>query len=220
MVQMKYPVFIQALAATVVILLIGMYLGIVLEQGRAEEINNYYVESEVMLIDILSLENLIKSEKTSCDKLEETNRNLLDKVYAESLILGEYEESGRITNALEPLHKKYDSLRTHLWINAIQIKEKCGEKSNTLVYLYNHSEDNLNKKAEQNVWSKVLYEIKQDYGSEIVLIPIAVDTNLETLSALISPYEIESLPVVIVNEDYVFRELVSKPKIILKLNLN
>lgn len=217
---MKYPVFIQALALTIVVMLIGMYSGILLEQNRYNEVNEYFVDSEVMLIDVMSLNSLLNSNaNVSCVDLKEANVRLLNKVYEESIVLDEYETSGRMnSDLLKPVHQKYDVLRSYLWMNAIQIKNRCDSEFNTLVYLYNYSEEDLNKNAEQNVWSKVLYEIKQEKEDDVLLIPIAYDTELITLEALMDNYEIESLPVVIVNEETVFRKLSEKEDVLAVLN--
>lgn len=211
---MKYPVFLQALALTIVAVLIGMYIGIQMEGARVAEITSYQIESEVALIDILTLNNMIDSDKVSCEDLIQTNFDLLDRVYEDAIILDDYESSGKLTQTIKSLHKKYDVLRAYLWIDAVKIKEKCSTDVNTVVYLYNSSTEDLTKKAIQNVWSKVLYDVKVENPSDLLLIPIAADTDLRSLEAMIKGYGIDSLPVVIVNEETVLRELTSSEDII------
>jgi hypothetical protein len=210
----QYNVFWQALLLAITFLVIGMYLGVYLEQGRLVEINDYYIDSEVSLIDIMTLDNLLETNNLDCESLKSANINLLDKVYNEATFLSEYESAGKITEEITLLHKKYDVLRGYLWINTIKIKEKCGEDFDTIVYFYNYEEEDLNKKAEQNVWSKILREIKEEKGSNLVLIPIAVDTELESIDAMISTYNISNYPAVIVNEKIVLDELVEKGELI------
>jgi len=199
MVQMKYPVFIQALALTIVVFLIGMYSGVYMEQGRYTEMNEYSTQSEVSLMDILALNNLIGSEDIDCETLERVNFEFMDRVYNEAIILEEYEESGRVTENLKSFHKKYDVLRTFLWINTIETKKMCNSEYSTIVYLYNYEEEDLSKQATQNVWSKVLYEVKER-NKNVLLIPIARDTDLGSLETLIADYNIGEFPAVIVNE--------------------
>lgn len=215
---MKYPVFLQALALTIVVMLIGLYLGMAMEQGRTVEVNNYFVESEVLLLDMMAYENMVNSFNVSCDSLVEANNDLLDRVYEQAVLLEDYENSGRVTETIKTLHKKYDSLRSYLWINSIKLKEKCGEQFDTIVYFYNYEEDELTKKAEQNVWSKVLYEIKEEKESSVVLIPIAVDTELKSLKVLLEEYGVDSYPSILVNEEHVFDELVKKEEVLAVLN--
>ncbi|HIH52299.1 hypothetical protein J4412_00105 [Candidatus Pacearchaeota archaeon] len=208
----NYFVFVQTLFVTIVIFLVGFYIGMSIEGNRANEMNSYYTQSEVALIDILSLNKLVNLGNVSCSVLEQSNKDLLDRVYDDARLLTQYEESGKLTNNLKDLHKKYDVLRTYLWINSVDLKKKCPSKISTIVYLYNYEETDLTKKAEQNVWSKLLLEIKNE-NPEVVLIPIAYDSNLISLNSLVSSYNITSFPSVIVNEKTVFSEISSKEEI-------
>ncbi len=215
---MKYPVFLQALALTIVVFLIGMYLGIVLEDNRMNQVTDYQLDAEVSLIDIIALNNLIDSTNVNCEELSLASLSLLDRIYEEAKILDNYENVQRVTKKFNALHKKYDVLRAYLWINSIKIKEKCGGDINTVVYLYNNSQEDLTIKAEQNVWSKILYEIKREKAKEVLLIPIDVSTDLVSLNVLLSGYSIERFPAVIVNEEFVFTELPNKQDVLDVLN--
>jgi len=73
-----------------------------------------------------------------------------------------------------------------------------------VVYLYELESDDTNVMAEQNVWSKLLVEISQERDN-LLLLPIATDQNLTSLNLLIEEYNIESFPVVIINnKDVIF----------------
>ena len=206
-------VFAQALLLTIVVFVVGFYIGASVEGSRALQINNYFTQSETTLLDLLSLNKLVGSNSVSCESLANSEGALLNKVYEEGILLDQYEESGKLTNDLKDLHKKYDSLRTYLWITSIDIKNKCGEKIIPLVYLYNKSETDLTKRAEQNVWSKVLLDIKNN-NSKVVLIPISVDSNLSSLNILIERYNITTSPAVIVDEKKVFESIPEEKEIL------
>ncbi|NCN51597.1 thioredoxin family protein [archaeon] len=210
-------VFFQAFLLTVVVLVIGLYAGISFEEGRFEKVNGYYLQSEVSLVDILALNNLVGMSDLSCLELENANVDLLNRVYEEASLLDQYEESGKLTQNLVTFHKKYDILRTYLWINSIKIKEICPDKLHTLVYLYNHDEEDLTKRAEQNVWSKLLLEIKNE-NPHAVLISIARDSNLVSLNSLIEQYNITSFPAVVVDEKSVFEKITPKEEIVNLIN--
>ncbi|MCR4327044.1 MAG: hypothetical protein NUV46_00500 [Nanoarchaeota archaeon] len=213
----NYFVFLQALLVTVVVFIIGFYIGTSVEAGRAVEINNYYTQSEVSLVDILALNNLAGSKIVSCEELIESNKELLDRVYYEASVLTQYEGSGKLTENLKSLHKKYDVLRTYLWITSIQIKEGCSDDFSTIVYLYDHEEKDLSKKAMQSVWSKLLSEIKTE-NENIFLIPIAMDSNLNSLNSLIRNYNVSGSPAVIINEKTIYYEIPEKEEILSLLN--
>lgn len=210
--KMKYPVFAQALALTIVVFVVGLYLGIVLEDARMDRVDEYYLNSEISLMDILSLNNLVESSSVSCDELKKANFDLIDKVHEEAVLLEEYEKTGKFSEEIEDFHRKYDVLRTYLWIDAIQIKEKCNN-FNTVVYVYNNSVEDLTIKAKQNVWSNILYDLKTEEKENVLLISLDVGADLVSLNALLKEYEFEGYPVVIVNEESVFEDLSSVDEI-------
>jgi hypothetical protein len=106
-------------------------------------------------------------------------------------------------------------MRTFLWINSIRTFNTCSGQTNfnVVVYLYEYETRDLTKKATQSVWSKILFDLKQEVAGDIVLIPIAVDSNLSSLDYLLSDYNIEEYPVVIVNNRYVISDLTSVDEI-------
>jgi len=209
MVNTKKWVFMQALLLTVVVFIVGMYAGVIFEEKKFAEANAYFTTSEVSLMHVLALNELMGSKSVTCTDFTQANFDLLDRVYAEAIKLEEYEASGKITESIKSEHKKYDMMRTYLWINFIKLKEKCPTQYHTITYLYIYNQDDLVKKAEQNVWSRILYEIKQDKGNKVALLPIAADNNISSLKLLISDKKITEYPVVIIDEKYVFSELTS-----------
>lgn len=210
----NHYVFVQALLFTIVVFVVGFYIGTNFEGNRMEQVNEYYIQSEVSLMDVLSLNNLIQLNGTSCSDMVDANYKLLDRVYEEAVLLDEYEASERLTGSVEAFHKKYDVLRMYLWINAIQLRRTCGDEFSTIVYLYAREESDLTKKAEQNVWSKLLGEIKEEKGKNLFLISIAVDSDLASLDSLTKEYEVTSYPAVIIDEKKVYQEIPEKGEIL------
>lgn len=199
----------QALLLTVVVFIVGMYIGVVFEENKFSEANAQFATSQVSLMDVLALNELVDSSEIKCGALIDANFNLLDRVYHEAIALEHYESSGKITESIKTEHKKYDILRTFIWVNSIRIQERCDTDYHNVIYLYQYNQDDLTKKAEQNVWSRILVEVKEDKGRSIVLIPIAADNELASLSALLSEFNIAEYPVVIIDEKLVFEELIS-----------
>lgn len=205
----KKNVFWEAFFLTAVVFCFGLILGIAFEGSRVDKINEYYAESEISLMDILALNNMVDLEDATCEKLIKYNLDFADKIYEEAFLLERYDDSGKITDKIKLAHQKYDLLRTFLWINSIKIMQKCEGDFFSVVYLYEYESKDLTKKATQNVWSKILFDLKQKKGNEIVLIPIAVDNDLGSLGSLIEKFEISEFPVVIINNEYVVEELIS-----------
>lgn len=196
-------VFWQALILTIIVFVAGIFLGIAYEGSKIDEISDYYVLSEIFLMDSFALSKLtdvIGTGSVNCDVLVDANIEFADKIYEEAYILEKYEESGKLSEALKILHRKYDLLRTLLWINLMDIPDKCKENVSVVIYLYEYETEDLTKKATNRVWSKILFDLKQEMGSKIILIPIAADSDLTSLNSLISKYDILEYPVVIIDE--------------------
>lgn len=215
---MKYPVFIQALALTIIVFVIGMYSGVSLENSRFAAINNYQIQSETSLMDIMTLNNMVGVANVSCTQLKKANFNMLNKIYSDASILDTFKNSQRVGKNLNDLHKKYDVLRAYLWIDSIKIKEKCGNNFNTIVYLYNNSQTDLTVKAEQNIWSHVLYQVKAENNNNTLLIPISVDSNLISIQPLLNSLNITSYPAVVINDKNVLYNISTKSDVESQLN--
>ena len=208
MFQSKKNVFWEALLATVLIFSIGLVFGLYVEGIRNDKLNSLFYESEVSLIDVLSQNMILQSKDLSCGSLKEVNLQFADRIYYEARILEQYDDSNKITESAKVIHKKYDLLRTILWMNSINIKNKCKDV-NTIVYLYEYNTEDIGKKAEQVVWSKILGDLKEKKGSNIILIPIASDQGITSLDYMIVSYNITKFPVVIINEKTVIINLQS-----------
>lgn len=198
-------VFWEALILTVVIFMLGLLIGISFEERKLNEVSNYYSESDAFMMDLFAMNNLIQEGEVSCEMLIDSSVNFADDIYHEAMLLEKYEDAGKVTDGMRILHKKYDTLRTLLWMNIIDIKDECGGVQ-SVIYLYNYDTKDLVEKATNTVWSKVLGDLKAVH-EDIILIPIAVDSDLNSLNSLIEDYNITSYPVVIVNEKHVIGEL-------------
>jgi len=207
---MKYPVFIQALALAIIVFVIGMYSGIALENSRFATINDYQIQSETSLMDIMALNNMIGVTNVSCNQLKDANFNMLNKIYSDASLLDTFQNSQRMSKNLNSLHKKYDVLRAYLWIDSIKIKQRCGNNFNTVVYLYNNNQTDLTVKAEQNIWSHVLYQVKAENDNSTLLIPISVDSNLISIQPLLNSLNITTYPAVVINEKNVLYNVSTK----------
>ena len=214
MLENKKRVFWEALILTALIFLLGFLAGLIFENKRVEVIEEYYIQSENSLMDIFALNNFASLNNISCDALITSNINFADRIYNEAKILDEYERTGKITDKMDIQHKKYDIMRTFLWINAIKTSEICSDKSiPTIVYIYQFNTDDLTEKATNSVWSKILADLKETRGNEILLIPIATDSNIIALNSILENYDIQQYPVLIIDNKEVIKELSSVEEI-------
>ncbi|MBU0894489.1 MAG: hypothetical protein KKF48_00845 [Nanoarchaeota archaeon] len=213
-------VFWQALVIALIVFWMGILIGIYFEKSRVEKLQDFYFNIETDIFDFQLASEIIYGFGLSCDSINNESIYFADKVYWEARQLEKYDNSNKITEELISLHRRYDLLRTLLWENVIMAKEKCGGKINTIVYLYQYNNPSLTTKATQGTMSSLLLDLKGEYGDKIVLIPIAVDTNVESLNALRDFYDLEKTPIIFVNEAQKFETIDSLKEIRQFLDIN
>ena len=197
--------FWQAFFVTMLFFLAGLVLGVYLEQLRGDSLSVLSYNSEVSLYDSFALGKLLEINLTSCENLQKTSIIFADKIYGEARELERFDEKNKLTDSMKAIHRKYDLLRTLLWMNIIEMKEKCGQ-INTVVYLYVYDTDDIKIKSEQTVWERVLSDLKEEEGDNLILIPIAADQEINSLDYLASFYGVKEFPAVIINEKNIFYE--------------
>lgn len=206
-------VFWESLLITILIFSIGILMGIAYEKRNISLVEDYYSKSEVSMMDMFVLQNLIEGEDYDCDSLVRATIESADRVYEEAISLQPYEDANVLTDRIIYSHKKYDLLRSFLWLNALRVSEECPDGIMPVVYLYEYETRDVQKKAEQNVWENVLLDLKDEYGNRIVLIPVAVDNNLSSVDVLVSQTGVEKFPAVVIGKDKVIYDVSSVEEI-------
>ncbi len=206
MVNTKHA-FWQALIFTIIIFGIGLLMGFFLENSRSDKIESNLLNSEINLLDQQIRDRGINQFNISCGDTKQSTFLFADKIYDEARQLEEYDSKSKFSDTLKILHKRYDLLRMILWMESIEMKEKCNEDYHTIVYLFDYASDNINTKAEQASISKVLIDIKNKYGNRILLIPIAANLDLESVNLVKEKYNISKAPIIIIDEKTVITEL-------------
>lgn len=194
-------VFWQALLFTILLIGVGIVFGILLEDSRAANIDKMYQQSEIDLMDIKLQTEIYSAGFFNCQKAQEENINFADRIYTESQKLDRYEQASELTDDMIVRHKKYDILRANLLLNSLKIKEKCNSTYYDVVYMYKYNNPSLDVKAKQNTFSKLLIQLKEKKGSEILLIPIAGDNDISSINIIKDMYNIndDDLPLIIIN---------------------
>lgn len=207
MVTKNKNVFLQALIVTIAVFIAGLVLGYFLEANRTDKTELAIMNSEINIMDEQVRTNNIEVFNISCELSKESTFNFANKIYNDALLLEEYDSKNKFTDDLKILHKKYDLLRIMLWMESTNIKEKCKENFHIVVYMFEYVPEEIDKKAEQSAFSRLLLDIKNKYGNEILLIPIAGNLDIESVNILKKHYKITKLPVVIIDEKVIIREM-------------
>lgn len=197
-------VFWQALLVALVVFWAGILIGVFFENSRFNTLQNYYFSSETEIFDFTLRNSILSSSDFDCDIAVAESIHFADRIYAEATDLEKYDAASRITDNIVELHKRYDLLRVMLWNDLINLKKKCGSELqdvNVVVYLYDYVDTDVHTKATQVTMGRVLLDLKKKYGDTVILIPIAEDTGVKSLDLLMNAYAIDTVPVVIINEN-------------------
>ncbi|MCD6399021.1 MAG: hypothetical protein J7L08_03805 [Candidatus Aenigmarchaeota archaeon] len=199
---------------TLVFLLIGFFAGIWFDEMRTEEIKNELTNIDIMWNDarLQSLYYQTLSDGSDfCDSAIKSNLEFSEKIYDEGKKIDRYEKANRFSPDLILQKKRHALLQMQFWFNSIKLRDMCNFNYSTVVYLYSHYDDSLSMK--QKIEGAALLELKEKYGSSMMLIPLPSDIGILSVDAIKSQYNITEMPAVIVNEKYVFQGLTSKEKI-------
>ncbi len=195
----KY-IFLYALILTLIIFNFGIFMGYMLESSRINIINKLYLEAEMELLDQRIQKDASEIIDFDCEILVEENVKFADKIFEEALLIQRYEDANQMNKEIIFQHKRFDLLRTLFWINSMRIKEKCNSNYHNLVYFYKYDKPTIEQESKQRFFSKLLFELKEKWGNDIMLIPIAADNNLSSINLLLDKYNIEELPVILIDE--------------------
>lgn len=204
-------IFWEALIITIAIFGAGIVAGILLENYRSSKIDYLYKQSEITLLDIKALGEITSSLNLDCEESIEQNRIFADRIFKEAETLARYEGAQNLKEDLDIEHKKYDILRALLWKNSIELRKKCKADFHTVVYLYKYNQPTMDTKAKQGVFSRILSQLKEEKGNQIVLIPLAGDNNLSSVTLMMNTYNLseKELPIVLIDEKIKVKEITS-----------
>ena len=213
----KY-IFLWALIVTLIFFNIGIFFGYMLESSRVNRINEFYVQSDMYLLDQRVQSDAFSIINLNCESAIDANIIFADKIFEDAKTIQRFENANKFNRDIVFQHKRFDLLRTLFWINSMNIKEKCSASYHNLVYFYQYIDPSIEQKAKQDVFSRILEEIKQDKGSEVMLIPIAGDNDLTSVTLLIKNYNITRFPTILIDEKIKIDSLENKEDIEKYLN--
>ncbi len=192
--------FWQSLIICILLFIVGIYLGYLLEANRVEKVLVLYQQSELDMMDIQIQNNILSMKNFNCKIYSEEIVNFADRVYEEAKLLDRLETANEFNNGIALQHKKYDLLRTLLWNQAAEMKNKCNSDVNIVVYFYQYGSEDMDVKSQQNIFSRKLSELKDTYGNNLILVPMAGNLNLTSIEILKRNYNILQLPTILIND--------------------
>jgi len=195
-------IILKTTILTIIVFVIGFFVGVFFDNLRLEEIKGRITEIDNLWNDARLLQSYIQKFSNTtfhCGFFLDENLKLGDRIYAEGLRIERYEDINRFAPFLDLEKKRYALLDLQFWINTIDLKILCNADYSTVIYFYYQ----YSKTPEQEFQDKVLWDLKQKCGSQIIYITFPADMEISTIDVIKNIYNIEKIPAVLVNESLI-----------------
>ncbi len=198
---------------TIFVFLAGVWFGMTMQETRVNEIKQEYLQMQISWNDIqlqsdIIMSNSLKNEDI-CQNVVEKNLKFGDQIYEKGKKIETYEKRNEFSEDLETQKREHNLLKLQFWVNLINIKKSCNSNYINVVYFYEDDGGKITK-IKQDKISEILFELKQEYGQEMMLIPIAKDLDLSSVDTVIAKYKIETFPSVLINENILITDVPDK----------
>jgi hypothetical protein len=199
---MKKYVLLKAAVITIVIFSAGILVGMWLDGQRYIEIKNDITDLTIDWNDA-RLQSLyyqtVNGEKDFCAPALETNKHLSEKIFSRGEQLERYEEINRFSDEVLEQKKIYALLQMQLWMNSVTLKKKCDANYTTALYFYSHYAEGI-EEEQQDIQSSVLVDAIHRCNGTLVVFPIPIDMEIDSIDIIKLQFNITSVPAVLINE--------------------
>jgi hypothetical protein len=213
---MVRKVFIQTLIISLFIFSTGFYLGDYIESQRADHVQDLSFRAETNRLDLNTQISMF--DKLDCDIIRSETIKLADDTYFDAIYLEKMEKSEVYSNKLYEIHRKYDLTRTIIW-KITDDQSRCFKDYNIIVYLYKYLDPGYENELRQEYFTALTSELKSD-DDRTILIPIAYDTDINSLKLMMNILEIDDETQLIINNEHFVSELISKDDLLNLINTN
>lgn len=213
---MVRKVFIQTLIISLFIFSTGFYLGDYIESQRADYVQDLSFRAETNRLDLNTQISMF--DKLDCDIIRSETIKLADDTYFDAIYLEKMEKSEVYSNKLYEIHRKYDLTRTIIW-KITDDQSRCFKDYNIIVYLYKYLDPGYENELRQEYFTALTSELKSD-DDRTILIPIAYDTDINSLKLMMNILEIDDETQLIINNEHFVSELISKDDLLNLINTN
>jgi len=207
-------VYIQAGVLTLFVFLIGIMVGIWLDNYRLGNIRSALSKADINSDDARLLNSyLTRFGKEYCNVALEQNLAYNNKIYEDGKQIEQKLDSNTFTPEVQQEWRRYVLLQTQFWLNSIELKEKCGFDYHTVVHLFRQKNTTNTEDINDKVQASILLDLKEKCGRKMMLIPITVDTDLIVVDGVTAQFSISEYPAVIVDESFVFQGVTTTEKL-------
>ncbi len=201
--------FWQALIFTLIVFAIGMIFGYFVESSRTDSAQLALMKSEASFLDEQLRGTIIESANLSCNLAQKSTFTFADRIYNEALKLEQYDSVSKFDrDTLHVLHQRYDLLRMVLWLEANKLQTRCGG-FHIITYFFVYDPQDVDLRAKQAFFSRLLTDVKEKNGDSILLIPIAANLDLASVELANAYNNVSSTPAILIDSKKVIQKVVT-----------
>jgi len=206
--------FLITFIITMILFISGIFVGIRLDIAKSDDIHDRYRQTELDWYDIqLQTEYYqVYPVENECDVSIQNNLAFADKVYLRGQEIERYEAQQKVFLELQQDKVEYGLLKFQFWLNAVRIRDVCDANYVTVMYFYKDVPTGV-EEIQQNAMSSILFDLKQELGSDMVLVPLAIDLNVDSIDLLTSELGITTVPSISINEELVLNGVISERQV-------
>lgn len=216
---MKNNIFIKTTVITVIIFILGILVGLWLDNNRLNEIKDSITSMDIEWNDA-RLQNVfyqkISNQSNSCENAINSNLEFNSRIYQEGVEIEKSEVMNKFTPEIVYEKRRYALLQLQFWSNSIILKESCNANYSSVVYFYSFFDES--KKIDQDIQSIILSNLKKECGNNFILIPLPLDLNISTIDFIKSSYKINSAPSILINEKTVLEGIQDREELLKYVN--
>ncbi len=194
-------IYLIAFFATAGIFILGLLLGLIIENARTSYIDNKYMKQDLdFRSSQLQYEYLnFLEEKENCPAIYETLYANLEELEKTRVRIENYKEDATVTQEeSELLIRQYFLVEMRYWLLAQKAKDICNHDVVTILSFYSDQEECPN--CDQQ--SFILTYMKQVIGERLLIFSFNVKTLDEPLIGILqSAYNITEYPSLVMNEN-------------------
>jgi len=211
---MQSDILIKTTVITVIVFVLGILVGIWLDNARLEEIKERLTLMDIEWNDA-RLQSVFYQKINGSDSCEDAIKSNLDfneKIYEEGIEIERRENVNKFAPEIITEKRRYALLQLQFWLNSIELKESCNANYSSIVYFYSFFNENI--KIDQKIQSTILLDLKGECGDKLILIPLPFDLDVSTIEFIKSNYKINSTPSILINEQIVLEGVQNKEEIL------
>jgi len=190
--------FAEAFVLSLAIFLSGLFLGLMLDTWRSDEIAANIANVEAELTDIYQFSQFT-GDGNVCPWMLEELLLLNERLYEEGRRIEEYEAANKLTTAIVAQKRQYIALKA-LFLSLIEkLKRECNYDYHVVIHFYKRYRATKQELAMDRATAEALLDAKYSCGRSMILVPLQVDLNLMSVRYFLHYYGISAYPAVVVD---------------------